>query len=61
VKGSSSHASAGYQLVATTVKATACSVWPEGKLNTSSGATRAMTLWSLAQGRGRRMCCFIQR
>ena len=35
------------------LKATACSVWPEGKLNSSSGATGARMRASEAHGRGR--------
>lgn len=33
----------GMKAAAITVKATACRVWPEGKLNSSSGAVRAIT------------------
>src|SRR5690606_27166693 len=55
VNGSSSHASCGYQARATMVNATACRVWPDGKLNSSSGAIQARMRTSAAKGRGRRV------
>lgn len=39
----------------TMLKDTACNVWPEGKLNSSSGATQARMRTSAAYGRGRRV------
>src|SRR3546814_5439069 len=52
--GSSSHAIAGECATATRLKATACSVCPDGKLNSSSGAIHARMRTSAANGRGRR-------
>src|SRR5690242_9044631 len=46
----------GNQATATIVKLTACKVWPEGKLYSSSAAARAVTSGCARNGRARRVC-----